>query len=148
MSGAYPFLGVDHQVFVVAEMGPSIEFWQSQLAIELQFRAVSEEHCVDQAFFSLPDGTFIEVLAPTASSSPVAKILEKQGEGLYFLAMKVENLASAIATLQANGATIKGEGTDRVFVQPTLPGAPIIQLWPEDRPHRWRDNLATNTYDK
>lgn len=50
--------------------------------------------------------------------------------------------------LQTNGATITGEGTGRVFVQPTLPGAPIIQLWPEDRPHRWRDNLATNTYDK
>lgn len=148
MSGSNPFLGVDHQVFVVAEMGPSIEFWQGQLAIELQFRTTNEEYGVDQAFFTLPDGTFIELLAPTASSSPVAKILEKQGEGLYLLAMKVANLASAIETLQANGATVTGEGTDRVIVQPTVTGAPIIQLWPEDRPHLWRDNLVNNTHVK
>ena len=118
MSGSNPFLGVDHQVFVVADMGPSIEFWQGQLAIELQFRTTNEEYGVDQAFFTLPDGTFVELLAPTASSSPVAKILEKQGEGLYLLAMKVANLASAIATLQANGATVTGEGrTGCVFSQ-------------------------------
>ena len=148
MSGSNPFLGVDHQVFVVADMGSSIEFWQGQLAIELQFRTTDEEYGVDQAFFTMPDGTFVELLAPTAGSSPVAKILEKQGEGLYLLAMKVANLASAIVTLQANGATVTGEGSDRVCVQPTVPGAPIIQLWPEDRPHRWRDNLATNTHVK
>ena len=68
MSGSNPFLGVDHQVFVVAEMGPSIEFWQGQLAIELQFRTTNEEYGVDQAFFTLPDGTFVELLAPTAGS--------------------------------------------------------------------------------
>jgi methylmalonyl-CoA/ethylmalonyl-CoA epimerase len=140
VSTSNPFTGVDHQVFVVADMESAIEFWQNQLGIELKFRTVSEEHKVDQAFFPLPDGTFIELLAPTESSSPVARIIEEQGEGLYVLAMKVADLASATEVLQANGAVVTGEGTDRVFVQPEVPGAPMIQLWPEDRPHRWRDN--------
>ena len=140
MSTSSPFTGVDHQVFVVADMEPAIEFWQNQLGMELQFRTVSEEHHVDQVFFPLPDGTFIELLAPTDSASPVERIIEKQGEGLYVLAMKVADLASAIKVLQANGAVVTGEGTDRVFVQPEVVGAPMIQLWPQDRPHRWRDN--------
>ena len=79
MSGSNPFLGVDHQIFVVAEMDPSIEFWQGLLAIELQFRTTNEEYGVDQAFFTLPDGTFVELLAPTAGSSPVAKIPRETG---------------------------------------------------------------------
>jgi len=141
VSSSNPFTGIDHQVFVVAEMEPSIEFWQNQLGIKLQFRAVSEEHSVDQAFFPLPDGTFIELLAPTTNLSPVARIIDKQGEGLYVIAMKVVDLASATAVLRASGAVLNGEGTERVFVQPEVSGAPMIQLWPEDRPHRWRDNL-------
>ena len=140
MSTSSPFTGVDHQVFVVADMEPAVEFWQNQLGMELQFRAVSEEHHVDQVFFPLPDGTFIELLAPTDSESPVARIIEEKGEGLYVLAMKVADLAGATEVLQANGAVVTGEGTDRVFVQSKVPGAPMIQLWPEDRPHRWRDN--------
>ena len=140
MSSTSPFTGVDHQVFVVADMAAAIEFWRNQLGMELQFRTVSEEHCVDQVFFPLPDGTFIELLAPTESSSPVARIIEEQGEGLYVLAMKVADLAGATEVLQANGAVVTGAGTERIFVQPEVPGAPRIQLWPEDRPHRWRDN--------
>ncbi len=147
MNTSSAFTGVDHQVFVVADMEPAIEFWQNQLGIELRFRTVSEEHNVDQAFFPLSDGTFIELLAPTEASSPVARIIEKQGEGLYVLAMKVADLAAATEDLKASGAVVTGEGTDRVFVQPHLPGAPMIQLWPEDRPHRWRDNPTTNTKD-
>ena len=147
MNTSSPFTGLDHQVFVVADMAAAIEFWQNQLGIELQFRTVNEEHYVDQAFFPLPDGTFIELLAPTDSASPVARIIEKQGEGLYVLAMKVADLASASETLQANGAVVTGAGTDRVFVKPDVPGAPMIQLWPEDRPHRWRDNPTNNTKD-
>ena len=147
MSTTSPFLGVDHQVFVVADMESAIELWQSQLGIELKYRTVSEEHYVDQAFFPLSDGTFIELLAPTGSASPVARIIEQQGEGLYVLAMKVADLASATEILQSNGAVVSGAGTDRVFVQPHVPGTPMIQLWPQDRPHRWRDNPSNHSKD-
>lgn len=139
-----PFAGIDHQVFVVADLGLAIEFWQSQLGIKVQFRSKSVEHGVEQAFFPLPDDTFIELLAPTGQTSPIARIIEKQGEGLYVLAMKVADLQNAIDTLKANGATITGEGTDRVIVRPHVSGAPLIQLWPKDRRHRWRDNLKAN----
>ncbi len=128
-------------------MEPAIEFWRNQLGLELKFRTLSEEHGVDQAFLPLPDGTFIELLAPTATASPVARIIEKQGEGLYVLAMKVADLSAATEVLKANGAVVTGEGTDRVFVISGVLGSPMIQLWPEDRPHRWRDNLNTNTRD-
>ena len=147
MSLPSPFNGIDHQVFVVADLGQAIEFWQTRLGLELRHRTVSEEHGVDQAFFPLQDGTFIELLAPTRSSSPVARVIDKRGEGLYVLAMKVADLQSAIEVLKSNGAKIAGEGTDRVFVHPDTSGAPLIQLWPESRPHRWRDNAAAETQE-
>ena len=35
------------------------------------------------------DGTFIELLAPTEGSFPITRVIEKQGEGSYVVAMKV-----------------------------------------------------------
>ncbi|XOV84900.1 MAG: VOC family protein [bacterium] len=142
MNASNPFTGVDHQIFVVADMEAAVMFWQNQLGLALRHRTVIESHHVDQAFFPLPDGTFIELLAPTDASSPVAKIIEKNGEGLHVLALKVADLAGAIQVLKTNGAVLTGEGTDRVFVHPEQPGTPMIQLWPESRPHRWRDDAT------
>ena len=143
MSVSNPFSGVDHQVFVTTDMAGAIDFWETQLGISLTHRMSHPEAGVDQAFFSLEDGTFIEILAATKPTSPVTRIIEKHGEGLYVLAMKVKDLTAAIDTLTANGAELNGVGTDRVLIKPTTPGAPMIQLWPEDRPHRWRDNPTT-----
>ena len=139
-----PFMGIDHEVYVVSELGPAIEFWQAKLGLELKHRVTSEEHKIDQAFFPLPDGTFIELLAPTDPSSAIVRIIEQHGEGLYLLAMKVKDLESATKTLLSNGAVVRGSGTDRVIVESELPGVPLIQLWPEDRPHRWRDGNQGN----
>ena len=47
MSTPSPFTGIDHQVFVVPDLEPAIEFWQKQLGIALQFRTANEEHGVD-----------------------------------------------------------------------------------------------------
>ena len=140
-----PFTGIDHQVFVVTEMAPAVEFWETSLGIALSFRATNDELGVDQVFFNLSDGTFIELLAPTKPSSPITRIIEKHGEGLYVLAMQVTELQSATATLKVNGANIQGEGTEQVFIKPALAGTPMIQLWPKDRPHRWRDDLSPPT---
>jgi methylmalonyl-CoA/ethylmalonyl-CoA epimerase len=134
------FLGVDHLVFLTRDIKASIINWERMLS--LHTRVGHTEHGVAQAFFTLPDGTFIELVAPTDDDSTVAQLIEEKGEGFYVLAMQVTNMLDAQAFLKANGATLRGEGTDRVFVVPEAISEPTIQLWPIDRPHRWRDGTT------
>ena len=132
-----PFLGLDHLVFLTRDIDGAMAYLQQSLV--LHTRLDHTAHGVAQAFFPLSDGTFIELVAPLNDESTVARLIDERGEGFYVLAMQVADMTEAQETLKKNGATLVGEGTDRVFVRPGSPAEPMIQLWPRDRPHRWRD---------
>lgn len=132
-------LGQDHIVLVVADMDAAIAKWRDQLGIPLHHEVTLEEHGLRQAFFPLADGTFVELIAPTNEDSRVAEILKEKGEGLHVLAMQVNDLESAVKQFQENGVELIGAGSDRVFIHPDSANGMMIQLWPKDRPHRWRD---------
>ena len=51
----------------------------------------------------------IELLEPTAPDSPVAKFLEKNGQGIHHIAYEVENIEAAIAELMKSGARMIDE---------------------------------------
>ena len=57
----------------------------------------------------------IELLEPTAADSPVAKFLEKNGEGVHHLCFQVEDAAAALAHAKGKGARLIDE-TPRVGV--------------------------------
>lgn len=132
------YLGIDHLVFLTSDLASAVSFWSKQLPVHTRIEL--SEHKAEQVFLTMADGSFIEILAPTDSSSPIAQLLDEHGDGLYVVAMQVESLAAAQKSLQANGAELVGEGTDRVFVRPQSSSEPMVQLWPRDRVHRWRDN--------
>lgn len=134
-----PLLGQDHLVLVVADMDSAIEKWRDRLGLDLQYFVTHEEYGIQQAFFPLADGTFVELIAATKEDSPVAKILAEKGEGLHVLAMQVEDLDAAVKWFQEQGVELIGAGSDRVFIHPDSANGMMIQLWPKDRPHRWRD---------
>jgi len=107
--------------------------------LPLQHYVDLKEHGIQQAFFPLADGTFVELIAATNEESRVAQILKDKGEGLHVVAMQVANLEDSVKQLQENGVELMGVGTDRVFIHPDSANGVMIQLWPKDRPHRWRD---------
>ena len=134
------FLAQDHLVLVVEDMESAIEKWRDQMGLPLQHYVDLEEHGIQQAFFPLADGTFVELIAATNDESRVAQILKEKGEGLHVVAMQVADLEDSVKHLQENGVELMGVGTDRVFIHPDSANGVMIQLWPKDRPHRWRDS--------
>ena len=58
------FTETDHIVIVVADIEAGIETWREQLGMTLSHRASVPEAGIHQAFFLLPDNTFIELIAP------------------------------------------------------------------------------------
>ena len=77
----------------------------------------------------------IELLEATEADSPVARFLEKRGEGLHHIALRVENLASLIDSLKAAGVRLIGGepgigagGHLYAFVHPHSTGGVLLEL--------------------
>lgn len=80
----------------------------------------------------------IELLEATNPDSPIAKFIEKKGEGIHHIAFDVENIVSEIARLKAEGFTILNEipkkGADNklvAFLHPKTTNGVLIELCQE-----------------
>jgi len=80
----------------------------------------------------------IELLEATNPDSPIAKFIEKKGEGIHHIAFDVEDIISEISRLKAEGFTILNEtpkkGADNklvAFLHPKTTNGVLIELCQE-----------------
>lgn len=80
----------------------------------------------------------IELLEATHPASPIAKFIEKKGEGIHHIAFDVEDIISEISRLKAEGFTILNEtpkkGADNklvAFLHPKTTSGVLIELCQE-----------------
>ena len=80
----------------------------------------------------------IELLEATNPESPIAKFLEKKGEGIHHIAFDVENIVDEIARLKKEGFIILNEipkkGADNklvAFLHPKSTNGVLIELCQE-----------------
>ena len=118
----------DHLVVRVADLDEGIATYRDTLGLDLDRTDQSEALGIKQAFFNLPGGGFIEVVAPFDSQSAVGQALEKRGEGIHTVAFAVDDLNAACESLKAGGARLIGEGQPVVFIHPRSTHGILIQL--------------------
>ena len=80
----------------------------------------------------------IELLEATNADSPIAKFLEKKGEGIHHIAFDVEDIYAEITRLQKEGFVLINEtpkkGADNklvVFLHPKVTNGVLIELCQE-----------------
>ena len=80
----------------------------------------------------------IELLAATNLESPIAKFIEKKGEGIHHIAFDVEDIVSEIARLKKEGFVVLNEipkkGADNklvAFLHPKSTNGVLIELCQE-----------------
>lgn len=80
----------------------------------------------------------IELLEATNPDSPIAKFLEKKGEGIHHIAFDVENIVDEIARLKKEGFVVLNEipkkGADNklvAFLHPKATNGVLIELCQE-----------------
>ena len=80
----------------------------------------------------------IELLEATNPESPIAKFLEKKGEGIHHIAFDVENITAEIERLKKEGFTVLNEtpkkGADNklvAFLHPKETNGVLIELCQE-----------------
>ena len=117
-------------VIAVENLEEAIESYQA-MGFELERRAVSETLGIKQAFFLMGDGTHIELAEPFDPDKAVGKGLARKGEGLYMIAMTVDDVEEAAKGMEQRGVRlVKGGG--RVFVHPSASKGVLIRLDPSE----------------
>lgn len=95
-------LKLDHVGIAVKNLDETIKFYTDVLELELADIEIVEEQKVKVAFLPIGD-TEVELLESTADDGPIAKYIERSGEGVQHLAFRVENIEEAIADMKSKG---------------------------------------------
>ena len=120
--------GFDHLVIRVADLDEGIRTYRDRLGLTLDRTDQTDALGVKQAFFNLPDGGFIEVVAPTDPDGAVGRSLATRGEGIHTISFAVDDLAATTAAMKEAGAQLIGEGGPQVFVHPKSTHGVLLQL--------------------
>ena len=96
-----------------------------------------ESEGVRTSFFQLA-GVKIELLEATRQDSPIAKFIEKKGEGIHHLAFSVSDISQSIESYKDKGFEVVNEvpkkGADNkmiCFLHPKSTGSVLIELCQE-----------------
>ena len=125
---------IDHIGIAVSNIQESLSFWQASLGIEPHGIEEIADRKLRTAF--LPVGnTNIELLEATGAESTIAKFIEKRGEGLHHIAIRVDDIDAALAELKAKGVQLidetprNGAGGARIaFVSPKSTHGVLLEL--------------------
>lgn len=124
---------LDHIGIAVRDLEAALKTY-ALLGLRLSARGTVSQFSVEVCMLSLGNAQ-IELLQPINPDSPIAKFLEKRGEGLHHIALKVPNISGTLAQLQAQGFQlideVPREGLDGhlvAFVHPTSTHGVLIEL--------------------
>ena len=96
-----------------------------------------ESEGVATSFFKVGESK-IELLEATSADSPIAKFIEKRGEGIHHIAFAVDDIQKEITRLQKEGFTVINEtpkkGADNklvAFLHPKSSNGVLVELCQE-----------------
>ncbi|RLD96519.1 MAG: methylmalonyl-CoA epimerase [Aquificota bacterium] len=128
---------VSHIGVAVKDLEKAKEVFRT-LGLDVEGEEVVEEQKVKVAFIPVGE-TRIELLEATAPDSPVAKFIEKKGEGVHHVALGVDNLEVVLEELKAKGVRLVDEKPRRgahntliAFLHPKSTGGLLLELCQED----------------
>lgn len=125
---------IHHLGVAVRSLREAAAFYQEVLGLEISGREEVPAEGVKVAF--LPAGEArIELLEPMDESSPIAKFIEKRGEGIHHICLQVSDLDRTVASLKSGGARLiepeirTGAGGRRIaFVHPRSGHGVLLEL--------------------
>jgi methylmalonyl-CoA/ethylmalonyl-CoA epimerase len=101
-----------------------------------KFEEVASEGVKTSFFLNGPNK--IELLEATTADSPIAKFIEKKGEGIHHIAFDVEDIVAEVKRLKEEGFVVLNEtpkkGADNklvVFLHPKTTNGVLIELCQE-----------------
>jgi len=127
-------LRIDHLGIAVNSMDEGKTFWADILGLEFAGTETVEEQKVTTGFFPVGESE-VELLQSTSPDGPVAKFIEKKGQGIQHIAFVVENIEEALEELKGKGVKLidekprKGAGGRQIaFLHPKATGGVLVEI--------------------
>jgi methylmalonyl-CoA/ethylmalonyl-CoA epimerase len=125
---------IDHVAIAVNDLEAAIAYYRDTFGAEVEHREVVESDGVEEALLKVAE-SYIQLLTPTRPDSPVARYLERKGEGLHHIGYRVADCAEALDAVKASGGRVIDEaprpgsrGTTVAFVHPKGAFGTLIEL--------------------
>ena len=124
---------IDHLGIAVRSLDEALKFYEAQLGLHATARETVGQEKVNVAMVQVGEPR-IELLEATDPDSVIAKFIDKRGEGLHHVALKVPDLLNAVERLRSAGARILNDprpgagGHLYVFVHPSSTGGVLLEL--------------------
>jgi len=125
---------LDHIGIAVKNIDEALAFYRDTLGLSSVGEEVIEEQKVKVAFLPLGD-TELELLESTSPDGPVAKFIEKRGEGIQHIALRVENIEEALKELKEKDFRLidqqprYGAGKAKIaFLHPKATGGILLEI--------------------
>ena len=99
---------IDHVAIAVNDLEAAIEYYRATFGAEVDHREVVESDGVEEALLKVAD-SYVQLLTPTRDDSPVAKYLERKGEGLHHIGYRVDDCAAALQAVKDQGGRVIDE---------------------------------------
>lgn len=127
-------LKIDHIGIAVKSIEQARKLYEGILGLKYEGSETVAEQKVTTAFFPIGD-TEIELLESTDPDGPIAKFIEKRGEGIQHIAFRVDNIEEALEELKKQGIQLIDEkprigagGARIAFLHPKATGGVLIEL--------------------
>jgi methylmalonyl-CoA/ethylmalonyl-CoA epimerase len=131
-------LKIDHLGIAVNSIDDGKAFWSGVLGLDFEGAETVAEQKVTTAFFPVGESE-VELLESTAPDGPVAKYIEKRGQGIQHVAFRVENIDAALAELKEKGIQLIDQqprigagGAKIAFLHPKATNGVLVELCQRD----------------
>jgi methylmalonyl-CoA/ethylmalonyl-CoA epimerase len=128
---------IEHLGIAVKDLDQAEKVYASLLNTVSYKREVVESEGVSTSFFKCGDSK-IELLEATKTDSPIAKFIEKKGEGIHHIAYAVNDIVAEMKRLESEGFTLLNKepkhGADNklvAFVHPKDCNGVLVELCQE-----------------
>ncbi|MHB8245321.1 MAG: methylmalonyl-CoA epimerase [Acidimicrobiales bacterium] len=138
--GGFELTEIDHVAIAVRDLDAAVAWYHKTLGASVAHRERIESDGVEEALLKVAD-SYVQLLTPTRDDSPVAKYLERKGEGIHHVGYRVSDCAAALDSMRMAGATTidvvprpGSRGTTVAFVHPRSSFGTLIELVQEELP--------------
>ncbi|HXP89945.1 MAG TPA: methylmalonyl-CoA epimerase [Fibrobacteria bacterium] len=115
---------IDHLGIAVKSLEEAIPLWEKMLGTKCENIEEVASQKVRTAFLRVGE-VYIELLEATAEDSPIAKYIEKNGEGVQHVAFRTDDIVAELSKVKGDGMRLIDEapragagGMDIAFLHP------------------------------